>query len=265
MNVLTAFLITLVLVVIAKTGAWLLQLRTGNAGLVDAIWALTLGLLALVYAICGTAPAGTRVLLALMGGLWGLRLGAHLWRRNAGQPEDWRYAQLRKEWGTSANHKMFWFFQFQNVFTLMLSASAYGAVAYRMTAPAAACVILALGIWVTSVLGEALSDSQMSAFRRNPANKGRVCRDGFWRYSRHPNYFFECLHWLAYVPLALDAPWGWSTLIAPLVMTFLIFQNFRKANTLTRRRKNFCQKPKERPPRLRPPNLPIQLRFSRYP
>ncbi|MGH8461568.1 MAG: DUF1295 domain-containing protein [Stenotrophobium sp.] len=224
MNGPNTFLMTAVVVVAAKTGAWLLQLRTRNAGLVDAIWALTLGLLALVYALCGTAPGNTRVLLGLMGGLWGLRLGVHLWRRNAGQPEDWRYAQLRKEWGSSANHKMFWFFQFQNVFTLILSASAYGAVAYRTTVPADACVILALAIWLISVVGEALSDSQMAAFRHNPANKGRVCRDGFWRYSRHPNYFFECLHWLAYLPLALGAPWGWAALIAPLVMAFLLLK-----------------------------------------
>ncbi|MGH8506145.1 MAG: DUF1295 domain-containing protein [Stenotrophobium sp.] len=224
MPLLNTFLLTLAIVIAAKTGAWLLQLRTRNAGLVDAIWAWTLGLLAVIYALGGRAPVNARIVLALMGGLWGLRLGVHLWRRNSGRPEDWRYAKFRKEWGRRANFNMFWLFQFQNVFTLLLSASAYGAAAYRTTAPAHACVILALAIWLVSVLGETLADAQMAEFRRNPANKGRVCREGFWRYSRHPNYFFECLHWLAYLPLALGAPWGWTVLIAPVVMAFLLLK-----------------------------------------
>jgi steroid 5-alpha reductase family enzyme len=119
MSFTAALILTAVIAVLAKTGAWIWQLRTRNAGMVDAIWAWTLGGLAAVYALCGDAP-----LLALMGGAWGLRLGWHLWVRNHGKPEDWRYAQLRKEWGERADSKMFWFFQFQNLFTLLLAASA---------------------------------------------------------------------------------------------------------------------------------------------
>src|SRR5687767_10222179 len=107
MTPLATFLTTLGTVVAAKTGAWLLQLRTRNAGLVDAIWALTLGGLALLYAAAGSAPTAVRVLLGLMGGLWGLRLGLHLWRRNSGKPEDWRYAKFRTEWGAAADRNMF--------------------------------------------------------------------------------------------------------------------------------------------------------------
>lgn len=222
MSPFSAFLVSVVIVITAKSLAWLLQLRTRNAGLVDAVWAWTLGGLAVFYAAMGSAPAGTRLLLALMGGLWGLRLGTHLWRRNFGKPEDFRYAQFRKEWGSRANAKMFWFFQFQNIFTLMLSASAFIAIAYRPDAPSSLAMIGAVLIGLVSVIGEGIADSQMESFRNNPANKGRVCRDGLWRWSRHPNYFFECLHWVAYLPLALDAPWGWTTLAAPLVMSFLL-------------------------------------------
>ncbi len=222
MSPLDAFYISIVLVVSAKILAWLIQLRTLNAGLVDAIWAWTLGGLAAFYAAVGSAPEGTRTLLGLMGGLWGLRLGTHLWRRNYGKPEDFRYAQFRKDWGAGANAKMFWFFQFQNLFTLLLSASAFIAIAYRPDAPSSLAILGAGLIWLISVVGEALADSQMEAFRANPANKGRVCRDGLWRWSRHPNYFFECLHWVAYLPLALGAPWGWTAIAAPMVMAFLV-------------------------------------------
>lgn len=222
MSALNAFVVSILIVVSAKTLAWLMQLRTRNAGLVDAIWGWTLGGLAVFYAAVGSAPIGTRVLLGLMGGLWGLRLGTHLWRRNYGKPEDFRYSEFRQKWGKRANFNMFWFFQFQNIFTLMLSASAFIAVAYRPDAPNLLAMAAAILLWLISVIGEAVADNQMETFRGNPANKGRVCRDGFWGYSRHPNYFFECVHWLAYVPLALCAPWGWASLIAPALMAWML-------------------------------------------
>ena len=224
MTPLNAFLAAVAIVFFAKTAAWLLQLKTQNAGLVDAIWAWTLGGLALHYAAAGTAPAPLATLLAVMGGLWGLRLGVHLWIRNWGKPEDWRYAQFRKNWGAKANFNMFWFFQFQNIFTLMLAACAFLPIAYRSDLPSIFAIGLALVIYFTSIAGEFLADRQMENFRANPLNRGRVCRDGLWRYSRHPNYFFECLHWLAYVPLALGAPYGWVSLGAPLVMGFLLMK-----------------------------------------
>ena len=209
---------------LAKTGAWLLQLRTRNAGMVDPIWAFTLGGLAVFVAWAGSAPGESRPALALMGGLWGMRLGVHLTARNAGKPEDWRYAQFREKWGASANRNMFWFFQFQNVFTLLLAATAYLPVAFRAGTPPAWALPLAVAIWLIAVGGEGLADRQMEAFRRNPMNKGRVCRDGLWRWSRHPNYFFECVHWLAYLPLAWGSPWALLTLAAPAVMAALLIK-----------------------------------------
>ncbi len=220
----TAFGLTVLIVFAAKTLAWAIQRRTRNAGIVDAIWAWTLGGLALVYALAGTAPFEVRALLGVMGGLWGLRLGWHLWQRNHGKAEDWRYARFRKEWGERADFNMFWFFQFQNLFTLALSAAAFATVAYRSDSPGVVAMIAAVALWLISIAGESLADGQMERFRANPANKGRVCRDGLWRYSRHPNYFFECVQWLAYVPLALDAPYGWLVLFAPVVMAGLLLK-----------------------------------------
>lgn len=222
LSALTAFLASVAIVIAAKTFAWLLQLKTKNGGLVDAVWAITLGGLAGLYALTGTAPLETRLVLAAMGGAWGLRLGWHLWQRNWGKPEDFRYAQFRKDWGDQVSVKMFWFFQFQNIFTLMLSASAFIVVAYRPDAAPLWAVALAVVIWFVSVIGEGVADAQLERFRTDPANKGKVCKAGLWRYSRHPNYFFETVHWLAYIPLAIGAPYWWATLFAPLVMAFLL-------------------------------------------
>ena len=210
--------------VAAKTGAWLLQLRTRNAGLVDPIWAFTLGGLAVFIAWAGSAPGESRPALALMGGLWGMRLGVHLTARNAGAPEDFRYAHFRAKWGAQADRNMFWFFQFQNVFTLALATTAYLPVAFRAGTPPDWALPLAALIWLAAVAGEGLADRQMEAFRRNPMNKGRVCREGLWRYSRHPNYFFECVHWLAYFPLALGSPWAFACLAAPAIMAALLIK-----------------------------------------
>ncbi|HUR42226.1 MAG TPA: DUF1295 domain-containing protein [Verrucomicrobiae bacterium] len=224
MTLLDTFLVTAAICVVAKSFAWLLQRRTRNAGLVDPIWGFTLGSLAVVHALAGTVPGDARLLLALMGGLWGARLGAHLWMRNAGKPEDWRYASFRAKWAAKADFNMFWFFQFQNLFTLALSVTAFAPIAFRTDAPPQLAMAAAVVLWFIAVGGEALADRQMEAFRANPLNKGRVCRDGLWRFSRHPNYFFECVHWAAYVPLALGAPWGWVSLLAPVVMAALLMK-----------------------------------------
>lgn len=211
-------------VVAAKTVAWLLQRRHGNGGIVDAIWAWSLGALAVIITVAGDGSEPTRLAIGLMGGVWGLRLGTHLWRRNWGAREDFRYAAFREQWGARAQRNMFWFFQFQNVFTLLLAASAFVPAAFSGRTPPAAAFVLAGALWLVAVVGEAVADAQMKAFRANPANKNRVCRDGLWGWSRHPNYFFETVHWVAYVPLALFAPWGWVSLAAPVVMGFLLLK-----------------------------------------
>ena len=211
--------------VLIFTGVWAMQLRTGNAGEVDAVWAWTLGLLGPWFAWNATADPVVRVMVAVMPLIWGLRLGGFLWARNHGKPEDGRYAQLRLEWGESADWRMWAFFQVQVVFSMLIGLGLF--VASRREEPlAAGWVILAASIWIVSLIGESVADAQLAAFKRNPAHRGRVCRQGLWRWSRHPNYFFECLHWAAYVPLAVGAGWlGFGlALLPPLVMAFLLMK-----------------------------------------
>lgn len=224
MPMLHAVFVAAALLFLAKSIAWLIQHQQGNGGIVDAIWAWALGGLAVWFAFAGSAAADVRWTLAAMGGLWGLRLGAYLWRRNWRAPEDWRYAKFRAEWGDKAQSKMFWFFQFQNLFTLALACSAFLPAAYREGSPGPAALALAVAILLLSVWGEGLADEQLRRFKADPAQRGRVCDVGLWRYSRHPNYFFECVHWLAYLPLGWGSElWAWG-LIAPLVMVLLLLK-----------------------------------------
>jgi len=204
------------------TLAWLWQLRTHNAGMVDPIWSYSLGALAVLYAVLAEGDLTLRLMTALLGGGWGLRLGAHLWRRNIGE-EDGRYTRLRAQWGPAAARNMFGFFQLQVGFAMLLSLG-FLVLVCQPHRPSTGICLLALLVWLIAVAGEAWADRQLSRFKADPVHRGKVCRNGLWRYSRHPNYFFECVHWLTYPLLALSSPWVWVTLIPPLVMAWLLLK-----------------------------------------
>ena len=207
--------------VIVFGAAWWRQLHTRNAASIDAIWAVSLGCVALIYAFFSSGDTLTRWMIGLGGSIWGLRLGMHLWRRNAGKPEDARYRKLRDTWGAKANSRMFRLFQIQAVVSTILSL-AFAIPAFRNDRPSVPLLVAACAVWLISVGGEALADRQLARFAAAPLNSGAVCQTGLWRYSRHPNYFFECLHWLTYTFLSLGAPFGWLTLIPPLLMAWLL-------------------------------------------
>jgi steroid 5-alpha reductase family enzyme len=219
----TAASIAFCALVVLFAAFWAWQLRSANAGMIDPIWAFSLGAIAVFYGVVSDGDPLARVLVAAGGGIWGARLGWHLWRRNAGKPEDPRYHRFREQWGAQAGRKMFWFLEFQTVISMVLSL-AFAVPAWRAERPSAAWALMAVLIWLASIVGEAAADSQLRRFIADPANKGTVCRVGLWRYSRHPNYFFECLHWVAYIALAMGSPWVWLTLLPPVLMAWLLLK-----------------------------------------
>jgi steroid 5-alpha reductase family enzyme len=223
MSPLTVVVIALIGLVVIFSTVWAWQLRTENAGMIDPVWAYSLGLVAVLYAVLGTGDPLSRALIALGGLVWGVRLGTHLWTRNAGKPEDARYRRFREQWGDKSASEMFWFFQLQVVISMLLSI-AFLVPAYRSTRPASGWIALALVVWLASVAGESIADRQLQRFKAEPANRDAVCRVGLWHYSRHPNYLFECVHWLAYVALSIGTPWAWFTLLPPLLMAFLLMK-----------------------------------------
>lgn len=194
---------------------WLWQRRRDNAGIVDVLWAFGVGAAAVGLAATGDGAVLPRVVVAVLGGLWGLRLALHLWRRVRGEPEDGRYRQLREHWHGS-QWRFFLFFQAQALLVVLFCLP-FAAVAHNPQAsPAWAAV--AVAIWLFGAGGEALADHQLARHRENPANKGKTCRSGLWRYSRHPNYFFEWTQWFAYVALAVGSPWLPMACAGPVVM-----------------------------------------------
>jgi steroid 5-alpha reductase family enzyme len=203
------------------TLGWVWQQRRKNAGIVDVLWSAGLAASAMANGILGAGAVVPRIAVAALGGVWGARLALHLLHRVRSEPEDGRYHALRGRWGDNP-FKWFGLFQFQ-AFLIALFSIPFAAVA---TNPDTWALWPALGIaiWLVSVGGESLADRQLARFRADPANRGRTCRAGLWRYSRHPNYFFEWLHWFSYVALSRGAPAAWYSLAGPLLMyVFLRF------------------------------------------
>jgi len=203
---------------------WLIQRRTHNAGIVDAGWAAGVGMLGVMFAAMSDGYPPRRVLVAMLIGVWALRLAAYLvLDRVCGRPEDGRYASLRREWGAKAERKLFFFFQSQALFSLFFALPVL-IVASHPRARWSGWDSAGVLIWLVSVGNTILADRQLAKFRARGGNTGRTCREGWWRYSRHPNYFFEWLHWWSYVALAVGAPYWWATLPAPAVMLYLLLR-----------------------------------------
>ncbi|WP_395624521.1 DUF1295 domain-containing protein [Thermomonas sp.] len=216
MNPWQQLLLVWLVAALAQTLGWRWQRTRTNAGIVDVVWSFGVGGAAVLAAATGGGALLPRALLAVLGGLWGLRLGLYLWHRVRGEAEDGRYAQLRLRWGND-QRKWFAMFQFQALLIALFSLP-FLAVAANPSAAWNAWFVAGIVMWLASVGGEAIADRQLADFRANPASKGKTCRAGLWRYSRHPNYFFEWLHWFAYVLLAIGSPIAWLAWAGPVVM-----------------------------------------------
>jgi steroid 5-alpha reductase family enzyme len=206
------------------TLAWVVQWRTQDAGVVDFTWAAGLGVVALGYAALADGDPVRRGLVAILAGGWSFRLAAYILRnRIIGKPEDGRYQRLRTHWREQTQLKFFGFFQAQALLTAVF-ALPFLVVALtpgRLSWPA---LIAAVLIWLLAVGGEALADRQLAAWRADSTHRGRTCRVGLWRYSRHPNYFFEWLHWWCYPLLAWGSPMIGLTLLGPVLMLYTLLK-----------------------------------------
>jgi steroid 5-alpha reductase family enzyme len=203
---------------------WLVQRRTGDAGVVDVGWAAALGMAAVLLAVLVDAPLERRLLVAGLAGAWSLRLALHLWLdRVRGRPEDGRYRRLRAEWGAAAPRNFLLFFQAQALLVAVLAVS-YAVALTNPRGGLGAPDAVGAGILLLSVAGETAADRTLAAHRADPANRGRTCRAGLWRWSRHPNYFFEWLHWWAWVPVAWGSPAAWVAAGPPLLVLLLVLK-----------------------------------------
>ena len=211
----------LMAVVMAALWAW--QRRSGRASMVDVVWAFGVGILSVFFAWQADGYPHRRYLIGLMAGAWSFRLASYLLGRVQQMREDGRYEEMKRKWGEAGERNMFLFFQVQAFWSVLFAAPMLLA-ARNGIVPLGLLDAVGVVVWMIAVYGEAVADRQLARFRMRPSNRGKVCREGLWRYSRHPNYFFEWLHWWAYVALGWQAPYGYLTLLGPATMLFFLFK-----------------------------------------
>lgn len=204
--------------------AWIIYVFQKKANVVDVGWAIAFLTSAWAYLIIGSGYAPKRWLITFMATVWAVRLGKHLSERYLSYAEDTRYADLRQKWGGDHNNILFlMMFLLQGALVVILSMP-FLIVSYAATPTWSGWELFGFLVWVLGVTGESLSDYQLAKFKENPANQSKVLREGFWRYSRHPNYFFEWVVWVGFFLFAVPTHGGWMAIISPVIMFGLLTQ-----------------------------------------
>lgn len=212
----------LALIVSFMSILWIASVIKKNASIVDPFWGIGFVLLVWFYYFQSEGLGERKLIITSLVTIWGLRLSIFLAHRNWGKPEDFRYQQFRKDYG---EHQYWWvsFFQtflLQGVLLWLISAPLLGA---QNGAHQALGIIdfIAIALWIIGFAFEAGGDYQLSKFKANPDKKGKVLDSGFWRYTRHPNYFGDGLQWIAFSLFSI-ANSCYLPLLSAFLMNFLL-------------------------------------------
>lgn len=204
--------------------AWTVQQSTGNSGWIDTVWTFGLGVIGIAAAFWPD-PAGTsgrQWLVAALIAAWALRLGAHIAHRSSRIQDDPRYAQLIAGWGADARRQMFFLLQKQALVSIPLAMTLFLA-AHNPEPLWRGLDVAAVVLFGVGAAGEALADHQLRRFRVAHPQRTAVCDEGLWAWSRHPNYFFEWLMWIAFALLAVGPSLaGWLAIAGPAAIYWLL-------------------------------------------
>ncbi len=202
---------------------WWMCVRVKNYGFLDVTWTLSIGMLALIDGFFGTAPVERRILFTGMGLAWSLRLGLFVLARvlRHHPTEDKRYRSLREQWRSPGAFLAF--FELQAFIALVFSAPFLSA-AYAGAGDVRLLEWIGLFIAAGGILGEAVADAQAQAFKRRPPASKKILDVGLWRYSRHPNYFFEIIVWIGFAIAASALPLGWISLACPVLIGYFLLR-----------------------------------------
>ncbi|NIM01568.1 MAG: DUF1295 domain-containing protein [Acidobacteria bacterium] len=204
---------------------WPISLWRRDASIVDIFWGPGFALAAFVYALLSDGWTPRETLVLALVSVWGLRLAAHILARSLGKDEDYRYREMR-----SKHDRRFWWvslftvFLFQGLLITLISAPLLQAIRSPSPAGWTGFDLAAAALFAFGFLFEAVGDLQLSRFRADPSNRGKVLRHGLWRYTRHPNYFGDAVVWWSFFFFALATPGSVWTIYSPVLMTFLLLK-----------------------------------------
>jgi steroid 5-alpha reductase family enzyme len=209
--------------VVLMLAAWAVSLWRRDASVVDGFWGAGFVVLTWVYWGLTDGTPGRKLLLATLVTLWGVRLSLHIIRRNWGEDEDYRYRAMREKHGDRFPLvSLFTVFLLQAGLLWLISAPLLQAQAAR--AEIGALDIAGLAVFVVGIFFETVGDMQLTRFRADPANRGKVLRTGLWRYTRHPNYFGDAAVWWGFFLIGLATPGSAWTVFSPILMTFFLLK-----------------------------------------
>jgi len=219
------YFVTLIVILFLYMSLWfVVSLIKKRNDVADVAWGLGFVLITWVSFFISGNSSIQGLLVGILVSLWGLRLAWHIYGRNKGKAEDYRYLAWRREWG-----KWFYIRSYLEVYLLQ------GAFLFLIVFPVLLINnstgtslgffnFLGVAVWLFGFYFEAVGDAQLKTFIKNPANKGKLLQSGLWAYTRHPNYFGEVVQWWGIWLIALSAPNGWFGIIGPITITFLILK-----------------------------------------
>lgn len=154
--------------------------------------------------------------------LWGLRLSIHIYARNKGKQEDFRYKQWREEWG-----KTFYWRSFLQVFLLqgVILLIIISPIIFSTTVthqPFDSITFIGVTLWIVGFFFQAVGDYQLNVFSKQRKSKNEIMQTGLWRYSRQPNYFGEILMWWSIYFIVFPFDNSWWFIISPFSITYLL-------------------------------------------
>jgi steroid 5-alpha reductase family enzyme len=217
------YYLTLAFILFGYMTAWfVISLVKKRNDVADIAWGLGFVLLSWISLFISQTYIQRGFMVNILISIWGLRLARHIYRRNKGKPEDYRYLLWRKEWGK-------WFYirsylqvyLLQGIFLFMIVLPALF-INHTIWQPWGLFDYVGVTIWLIGFYFESTGDAQLTRFIRDPSNKGKIMQDGLWKYTRHPNYFGEVTQWWGIFIISLSIPGGIFTLIGPLTISYLI-------------------------------------------
>ena len=219
-----AMLIAAITIAAVMVTTWIISLIIKNASIVDIVWGAGFAVTSWVLAATVDGNSGRQLLLAVMVGLWGMRLALYLAKRNIGHGEDWRYKAMRKKKGKNFG-----------VISLVTDFGLQGVLMWTVSLPVilgnaddspgvGPIAVMGIMLWLVGLTFEAVGDYQLAKFKKDPSNATKVMDKGLWSLTRHPNYFGDALLWWGIGIVGAETGSGIFGLVGPLVMTFFLLK-----------------------------------------
>ena len=213
------------IILLCVTLLWLCSIIIKDVSIIDLFWGFGFVVVNAFYIFMSGDLGPRKILMLTLVSIWGLRLSIFLALRNIGKGEDFRYQEFRRKYGP----ERYWWFSFfqtfllQGVLIMLVSLPLLGVNTGSQSNALNALDYLGIAIWLIGFTFEAGGDLQLSRFKKDPSNKGKVLDKGFWRYTRHPNYFGDSAVWWAYSVFSIAAGSYWQ-IIGSVIMTLLIIK-----------------------------------------